>query len=565
MRALCGVAFTASVAACAGTAPDPESPSEPAGDVGARFEAEAREFLRASLEFAPHRAVTLGYEDYAGALPDPSEEAASAEVERLTVAVDRFAVYDEYELSPRNRAERAAIVAAARRGLLDLELLHAPERDPSYHLRALDLSTYANVPYAPVAARAEAAVQICAGAGAYLEAAKARISDEAPRPRIDAARATARQMIAYLEGEVAGALAGEGEDLASGLGRCVDALEDYATFLDERREAAPADAPLLHREGLASIFAAEGLAELIDAHREAAKAAIARDRELLERAAAEIDPELSLAEVIEFERMNVPAPDELFTVVRHQLDEMRALVSDRGAMPPPSEIGVEVREAPPHLRDRHASLRAPGAGESRDVPAILYLTRPDPSWSETEAQDFAQSIGDLLATSIREGWPGRLHHALAASTGSEVLSAFCPEATRGGWAHYAEGALWEVGLADGDPRVHAALLISAIVRNLRVLTVIDVHTGEMTVGEAAARFEREALVEPIVARIEAARAAYDPAYATHALGRLDIETLRAEWEERAGEGASPRDFHDAFFTQGCAPLNTIRAELLDRR
>ena len=46
--------------------------------------------------------------------------------------------------------------------------------------------------------------------------------------------------------------------------------------------------------------------------------------------------------------------------------------------------------------------------------------------------------------------------------------------------------MWEAGLGGNDPMMHAAQLMEALLRNVRFLSAIGLHTGRMTVADAEA-------------------------------------------------------------------------------
>ena len=57
-----------------------------------------------------------------------------------------------------------------------------------------------------------------------------------------------------------------------------------------------------------------------------------------------------------------------------------------------------------------------------------------------------------------------------------------------GWAHYSEEMIWEAGFGDGDPRLHIGQLQNALLRNVRYIVALGLHTGSLTLAEAERMF-----------------------------------------------------------------------------
>jgi uncharacterized protein (DUF885 family) len=140
-----------------------------------------------------------------------------------------------------------------------------------------------------------------------------------------------------------------------------------------------------------------------------------------------------------------------------------------------------------------------------------------------------------------------------------------------GWAHYCEEMMIEKGLAKGDPERHIGQLIDALLRDVRLLSSIGLHTHGMTVAQSEKMFREQAFQDPGNARQQAARGTYDPAYLNYTLGKLMIRKLRTDWiTKHSGAGAAAgaddqalwHDFHDQFLSYGGPPIPLLRKEML---
>jgi uncharacterized protein (DUF885 family) len=116
------------------------------------------------------------------------------------------------------------------------------------------------------------------------------------------------------------------------------------------------------------------------------------------------------------------------------------------------------------------------------------------------------------------------------------------------------------GFGATNPRYRLAQLQEALVRDVRFVVSIKLHTQGMSVAEAARMFEEKAFQEPANAYEEARRGTWNATYLFYTLGKLHIQALRDEY--RAKTGASLKQFHDAFLSTGPLPLPLVRKLLL---
>jgi uncharacterized protein (DUF885 family) len=174
---------------------------------------------------------------------------------------------------------------------------------------------------------------------------------------------------------------------------------------------------------------------------------------------------------------------------------------------------------------------------------------------------------------VHEVWPGHFLQFLHANRNpSKIAALWGGYAYAEGWAHYAEEMMWEEGLGNGDPGQHVGQLANALLRDVRFLSAIGLHTQEMTVQQSEKMFRDKAFTDPGTARQQAARGTYDPEYLKYTLGKLMIRKLRSDWiEKQAGGGDAAgrvdsrqywQGFHDKFLSYGGPPIPLVRKEML---
>jgi uncharacterized protein (DUF885 family) len=247
-----------------------------------------------------------------------------------------------------------------------------------------------------------------------------------------------------------------------------------------------------------------------------------------------------------------------------QLDTLGHFLRDKDLVSVPGTEQAVVRESPPYQRFNAAYIDIPGPYE-KGLPSIYYIAPPDPSWSAAERAAYIPGTADLLFISVHEVWPGHflnfLHSNRAQSKFGQVFVGY---AFAEGWAHYAEEMMWEAGLGNRDPEVHIGQLSNALLRNVRYLSAIGLHTKGMTIEQSERMFREQAYQDPGNARQQAARGTYDPAYLNYTMGKLMIRKLREDWTGPRGGREAWKQFHDTFLSYGGPPIPLVRKAMLGR-
>ena len=195
-----------------------------------------------------------------------------------------------------------------------------------------------------------------------------------------------------------------------------------------------------------------------------------------------------------------------------------------------------------------------------DAPSWYHVTPPDESWPPEEQEQWLEvfSRTTLPAITVHEVAPGHFAHGRALRRApSDVRRALYSGGFIEGWAHYTEELCLDEGFRADDPRFAIGVAIEALVRVTRLAVSIGFHTREMTLDEAAARFEADAFLQGPAARGEANRATFDPTYGRYTWGKLEIMSLRDEAEMRWGKRYSHTRFHAALLDLGAPPLGLI--------
>ncbi len=261
-----------------------------------------------------------------------------------------------------------------------------------------------------------------------------------------------------------------------------------------------------------------------------------------------------------------PPADSLLQVTQTTLDSLRQFIVDHHILTIPSSQPVPVQETPPFMRaTTTASMDPPGPFETANLQAHYNMTLPDPRWSGSEQQEYMKGwyYPAISNVSVHEVYPGHyLQFLYSKQFPTDVRKMFYANTNVEGWAHYCEQMMLDEGFHDHDPRYRLAQLQDALLRDVRFIVGIRMHTQGMTVDQATALFQTAGHQPHPIAVEEALRGTGDPLYGYYTMGKLMILKLRADYRAKLGDAYTLAGFHDAFLTPGMLPLPLMRRKLL---
>jgi uncharacterized protein (DUF885 family) len=213
-------------------------------------------------------------------------------------------------------------------------------------------------------------------------------------------------------------------------------------------------------------------------------------------------------------------------------------------------------------------MDTPGPFEEKATEAYYNMTLPDPRWSKAEQEDYMRAwyYPSIANVSVHEVYPGHYVQFLYAKQFPSVTrKVFGANTNIEGWAHYAEQMMIDEGFHADDPSYRMAQLQDALLRNVRFIVGIKMHTQGMTVEQAKVLFATQGHQPAAVALSEAKRGAGDPLYGYYTMGKLAILKLREDYRVKQGTAFTLQDFHDTFIKLGPLPLPLIREKMLGER
>ena len=560
-------------AACGGSE-QPATRSTPSED--AAFTRLADEFLADFLKRNPTEATYLGIHDYDATLEDTSRAAIEAESAALKSFRTRFAAVDPGRLTLANQLDRDQALAAIDSALLTLDVIRPWARNPDAYSSGITQTAFVMIKrnFAPPDVRLRSLIA--------RERLMLKTLDEARR-NLDQPPAIYTEIaIEQLDGNkeffataVPAAFEGVGDkalldEFKAANDAVIAALGAYKTFLQSDLRPRSTGSFAIGAETLRAKYRAD---DMVDASIERLLSVAAddlkRNQERFAAAAARVAPGKPPRAVLATLAADHPPPARLLQTSQQTLDALRRFIEQKQLLSIPPAAPARVEETPPFLRSvTSASMDTPGPFESNATEAYYNMTLPDPAWPRAKAEQFMRQwyYPMIQNVSVHEVYPGHYTQFLyGPQFPSKIRKVFGAPSNSEGWAHYAEQMMLDEGLQGNDPKYRLAQIQDALLRDVRFICGIKLHTAGMTVEQAQQLFEDEAYQPPPVALAEAKRGTSDPTYGYYTLGKLMILKLREDYRARRGAAFSLKQFHDEFLKLGPLPLPLVRQAMLGER
>ncbi len=515
----------------------------------------------------PPFAVYQGRHEFDGQLPDWSAAGIHKEIERLHRERELAAAFKDESLRERQRFERDYVLSRLDADLFWLEKAESPFKNPAYYFdNGLDPSVYVSRPYAAPEKRLRAFAAYARAVPAAVRQIRDNLHTPLPKTFVEYGIAGFAGFADFYRKDAPVAFA-EVKDpalqqaLNDALVPAAAAMDDITQWLKSGQSKATDDFALGAERFAEMLLMTEAVDTPIAQIKAAGAADLQRNLASLRQACAQLLPKGTISRCVE--RVGADKPQGgMVAGARAQLGELRQFIIDKSLATIPGDEQAQVEEAPPYNRQNSAYISIPGPYD-KGLPSIYYLAPPDPSWSKAEQQAYIPGKADLLFTSAHEVWPGHFLQFLHSNRSAfDFGQVFVGYAFAEGWAHYAEELVWDAGLDNGAPDVHVGQLLNALLRDVRLLCAIGLHTEAMTVAQCEGLLRDKAFQDPGNSRQQASRGTYDPAYLNYTMGKLMIRKLRDDWMARHASGATLRQFHDAFLSYGGPPIPLVRKQML---
>src|SRR5687767_8889978 len=523
-------------------------------------------FLDGYFAHRPDLAVLAGRHDFDGRLPNWSREGMALMVHFLKeqrTAAEKFGSLNRAE-----EFERQYLIAQIDSDLFHIEVLETPYTNPTFYtsFQGLDPNVYVTREYAPLEKRMAAFTAYARNVPPAVEQIRANLRTPMPRTFINVGRTGFGGLASFFEKDVPSVFASVQNtnlqsEFAEANTNAITALKSLDKWLEGELANATDNIALGPDKFKQLLLSTEMVDISLDELTKIGQRDLDRNLSALKTACEKLAPGQSIEDCIRMVQTNKPAEGPV-QAARNQLDGLKSFLVETPLVSIPSRDTARVEESLPYMRWNSAYINIPGPYE-KGLPAIYYIAPPDASWSPQEQLEYISSYSELLFTSIHEVWPGHfLQYLHSNRSPSKFGQVFVGYAFSEGWAHYTEELMWEAGFRNNDPAVHIGMLLNALLRNVRFMSAIGLHTGTMTVEQSEKMFREVAFQDAANARQQAARGTFDPAYLDYTMGKLMIRKLRDDWCATRGGRDAWREFHDQFLSYGGPPIPLIRKAMV---
>ncbi len=571
IRALrCPMLFVASLAAaCAPAQPPPPA----AGSGDAAFASVAKDILDDHYARHPSHATDLGIHRYDDHVEDLSQAAIKAESDTLKAFRSKLAVIDPATLTLVSALDREQLMHTVDERMLELDTIKMWAKDPDTYSSGVTNAAYVIMKraYAPADTRLKALVAREKNMPATLQQARVNIDHAVPIytqiaiEQIDGNISFFKKDVPAAFAEVTDkALLSEFKQANDGV---IAALDSYKTLLQKELLPKAKDAYAYGADTYARALAAQEAVDLpLDRLLQIADTDRQKNEDAFQATAKLIDPKKPAEAVLASLQRDHPPAAKLLQATQDTLDAIRQFTVDHHIITIPSSEPVHVKETPPFMRSTtSASMDTPGPFETAPLQAFYNMTLPDPRWPRAQQDDFMHQwyYAMMSNVSVHEVYPGHFIQFLyAKSFPSDVRKVFGTNTNIEGWAHYCEQMILDEGFHADEPKYRLAQVQDALLRDVRFIVGIKMHTQGMTMDEATKLFETQGHQPHPVAVSEAKRGTADALYGYYTIGKLMILKLRDDYKAKLGAEYSLQKFHDAFIKLGPLPMPLVRKALL---
>ncbi|HKT79287.1 MAG TPA: DUF885 domain-containing protein [Vicinamibacterales bacterium] len=549
----------------------PQAPAAPSGDEA--FAKLAGDILQDTFRRHPAWATDLGIHTYDDRLEDVSQAARIAESMALEEFRASLASIEPAQLSLDKQLDREMLIRQIDNEILGLDVIRMWAKDPDGYSGGITNAAYVIMkrPYAPAADRLEALIAREKLMPALLAEGRNNL-DNPPEIYTKIAVEQIDGNISFFKNDVPAAFKEVADralldEFAASNAAVIAALTDYKGYLQKELLPKSKGSFAFGADTYVKALASSAMIDLpLDRLLQIAEADRQKNEEAFQAVATTIDPAKKADEVLASLQKNHPPADKLLETTQKELDSLRQFIVDHHIVTIPPSDPATVKETPPFMRSTtSASMDTPGPFEKAKLGGFYNMTLPNPGWPAAEQADFMQQwyYAAITNVSVHEVYPGHyLQFLYAKNFPSDVRKVYGSSTNSEGWAHYCEQMMLDEGFHANEPSFRLAQLQDALLRDVRFIVGIKMHTQGMTVDEATRLFESQAHQPHPVAVSEAKRGTADALYGYYTMGKLAILKLREDYKQKLGPDYTLQKFHDAFVSLGPLPLPLVRRALL---
>lgn len=570
IKILCSLVLISLLAACQqGSNNNMTSNTAPAGAANAKWDSYVETFLADYFTAHPDFAVVQGKHEFDGKLPDWSEEGLKKEIARLKSERDKASAFKDGDLDERQRFERDYLIAQIDKDVFWRETADQPHINPYWYADSIDPDVYVSRPYAPLETRIKSYTTYAKNVPAALAQIKANLKQPMAKNLLKIGRQTIGGLADFYTKDVPKVFEpvkdeAAQKDFKEANDAAAKAIKEFDAWLGQQEAAANDSFALGPDKFKQMLKQTEGVDIDLAQLEEIAKKDLQRNLDAVKLECEKYAPGKTPQECMKMASEKKAEGTDVVDMATKQLAGLRQFIQEKDVVSMPGTEEAKVGLAPPYKSWNFAYINIPGPYET-GMPSVYYVAPPDPTWDKKKQQDYLPGKGSLLFTSVHEVYPGHFVNFLHSNRSkSKFGQVFVGYAFAEGWAHYTEEMMYDAGLGAGDAELHLGQLQEALLRNVRFLSAIGLHTKGMTVADSKKMFIEEGLQDEGSAEQQANRGTFDPAYLNYTMGKLMIKKLREDWCASRGGRNAWKQFHDAFLSYGGPPIPMVRKAMMGK-
>ena len=517
----------------------------------------------------PDMAVYQGKHEFDGKLPDWSEDGLKKEIARLHLERDKASAFKDEQLDENQRFERDYIISQIDKDLFWREVADQPHRNAAFYADSIDPDVYVSRPYAPLETRIKSYTAYAKSVPPAVGQIKANLKMPMAKTLIKNARQSIGGLADFYEKDVPKVFESvkdepSQKDFKEANDAATKAVKEFDKWLEEQEKSATDNFALGAETFGKMLKMTEGVEIDLAKLEEIGKQDLQRNTDALRNECEKYTPGKTLQECMAKASASKAEGKDVVEAATNQLTDLRKFLTEKDIVSIPGTEELKVGLAPPYKASNFAYINIPGPYEI-NLPSVYYVSPPDPKWSKEKQEAYIPGKGSLLFTSVHEGYPGHFLQFLHSNRNqSKFGQVFVGYAFAEGWAHYTEEMMYDAGLGANDSELHVGQLQEALLRNVRFLSAIGMHTKGMTVEESRKMFIEQGFQDEGNADQQAERGTYDPAYLNYTMGKLMIKKLREDWTASRGGRNAWKLFHDKFLSHGGPPIPLVRKAMMGK-
>ncbi|MGI8812043.1 MAG: DUF885 domain-containing protein [Pyrinomonadaceae bacterium] len=533
----------------------------------AKWDAYVEQFLNDYFTANPQFAVYQGKHEFDGKLADWSEAGLTKEIARLKSEREKALAFKDADLDERQRFERDYLISQIDKDLFWRETADQPHTNPYWYSDSIDPDVYVSREYAPLEMRIKAYTTYAKNVPTALQQIKANLKLPLPKNLARIGTQTIGGLADFYDKDVVTVFATvtdeqSQKDFKEANAAASKAVREFKTWLNEQENAGNDNFALGADKFKAMLKQTEGVDIDLAQLEEIGKKDLQRNLDAMKVECDKYAPGMTLIECSNKASAHKAEGSNVVEAATAQLGDLRKFIQEKDIVTVPGTEEAKVAQAPPYKAWNFAYINIPGPYET-NLPSVYYVSPPDPTWDKKKQDEYVPGKGSLLFTSVHEVYPGHFVQFLHSNRNkSKFGQVFVGYAYAEGWAHYTEEMMYDAGLGAGDPEMHIGQLQEALLRNVRFLSAIGMHTKGLTVAESKKMFIEQGLRSEGEADQQSARGTFDPAYLNYTLGKLMIRKLRDDWTSTRGGRAAWKQFHDEFLSYGGPPIPLVRKAMM---